>query len=165
MNTISVSTLSRACLVLSLSFSAASFAKGELKLSNSVFHEVDVSAVNGDVQTQRVPVAKVFPGTEVVYVVTYENLGDKPAVQVTITNPVPSAMSYVAGSAAGENAEVSVSVDGGELYSDLSALAVQSDNGELRPAVAGDVTNVRWQISVPVLPGTVGTVEYRARLK
>ena len=160
-----ISTCGRLTAVALLAVSAAGMAKGELKLTNAAFQEIEVEAPNGDIQTRRVPVAKVFPGSEVLYVVTYENMGEKPASKVTITNPVPSVMEYVGQSASTQQADVTFSVDGGVSYASLDALTVTGEDGNRRPATSLDVTNVRWQLIAPILPGNAGSVEYRARLK
>ena len=59
-----------------------------------MFQEVDVKAADGTMHNERVPAAKVVPGTEVIYVITYRNAGKQPATEVVITNPIPAELAY-----------------------------------------------------------------------
>jgi len=140
-------------------------AAGALQLSNEVFQEIEIKAPDGKIERKTVPAARVVPGTEVVYVITYRNDGDKPAEKVTVTNPVPKELEYVtAASIAGESAP-DVSVDGGKNYGALSRLTVTSADGKSRPATSADVTHVRWALKSIVKPGDEGKVSFRAKLK
>ena len=59
-----------------------------------MYQEVDVVNADGTTHTERVPAAKVVPGTEVIYVITYHNVGKQPATEVVITNPIPAELAY-----------------------------------------------------------------------
>ena len=50
----------------------------------------------GKERVSLVPAARVLPGTQVFYTVEVRNTGDAPATAVTVTNPVPEHMLYVA---------------------------------------------------------------------
>jgi len=117
---------------------------------------------NGAEQTRMVPAGRVLPGEELLFTVTYTNVGEQPAENITITNPVPEHMDYVLRSAAGDNAAVTFSVDGGESFGAAQELAVTDAQGTQRPAAAGDFTHVRWVVASDVAPGDSGTVQFTA---
>src|SRR5687768_6325667 len=53
-------------------------AAGQLALDGAVYQEVEVRTPEGEVVTRRVPAAKVVPGGEVVYEISFSNTGDAP---------------------------------------------------------------------------------------
>ena len=165
MSKLSITRAIRMAAIALAAVSTASFAQGRLELNNAAFQEVEVENVSGEMELVRQPVSKVVPGTEVIYVVTYRNVGDEAASNVVVTNPIPSVMEYVGMSASGRNTNASFSADGGGNYLAFNQLTVTDAEGRSRPASAADITNVRFQLRSPVQPGSTGTVEYRARLK
>lgn len=140
-------------------------AAATLQLTTEAFHEVVVTGKDGKQTRKREPLTRALPGQEVIYDITYRNTGDKPADSVVVNNPVPPALVFQPGSAQGAGARAEVSVDGGRQYGGLESLRVTGTDGKPRPAVAGDVTHVRWILSAPVKPGAQGKVTYRAMLK
>lgn len=141
----------------------AAHAAGGLQLRNEVFQEIEVIGADGKPEHKAVPAATVVPGTEVFYVISYRNAGDKPADNVAITNPVPAELEYVA--VLGPAPANLVSVDGGKQYGALSSLSVTGVDGKARPAEAADVTHVRWMLNTALPPGAGGSVSFKARLK
>lgn len=152
-----------ACLLLAVAPAAA--AQDTLELRNSVFQEVDVKAADGTMHKERVPAAKVVPGTEVIYVITYHNAGKEPATDVVITNPIPTELAYRPEPQPGPSAAPEVSVDAGKSWGALAKLVVTGADGKPRPAQPGDVTHVRWKLGAPVKAGAKGSVSYRAVLE
>jgi uncharacterized repeat protein (TIGR01451 family) len=137
-------------------------AAGKLEISNSVFQEVAVQTEDGRTERRQAPVTRVIPGNEVIYVISYRNVGDGPVANVAITNPVPNELIYVASAGAIQVSEVSV--DQGERYGDLSDLTVPGPDGAPRPAQPADVTHLRWNL--PELPaGSDGAVSFTARVR
>ncbi len=136
-----------------------------LELRNAVFQEVDVKAADGTTSRERVPAAKVVPGTEVIYVITYRNGGEQPATDVVITNPVPSELAYVPEGQPGASAAPEVSVDAGKHWGALASLRVLGADGKPRAAQGSDVTHLRWKLGAPVRAGEEGSVSYRAVLE
>lgn len=147
-----------------VAFPLAGVAQQGLKLTMASFQEVVTTSEDGSQETRRVPVTTVLPGNEVIYVITYSNVSDKPITNAVISNPLPAQVSYVAGSAASEGADFQVSVDGGANFGVLASLRVKDADGE-RPARPSDVTHLRWTVAGNIPPGTEGTVSYRAVLK
>jgi uncharacterized repeat protein (TIGR01451 family) len=129
--------------------------------------EREVDVVEKGITIKRLaPPQKMVPGDEVVYTVTYTNKTAKPADDITITNPVPKHTRYRDGSAAGNNAEITFSVDGGKTFTTPEKLTVvakdKSGKEGVRPAAGVDYTHVRWVIKQSVPPGQSGTVRFRA---
>ena len=148
-----------------LAWASQALAQNGLELRNEVFQEIDVKAADGTVRRERVPAAKVVPGTEVIYVITYRNGGSKPATDVVITNPIPTELAYQPQQGPGPSAVPDVSVDAGTSFGALASLSVKGTDGKPRPAQGSDVTHVRWQLREPVAPGAQGSVSYRAVLE
>ena len=148
-----------ACAVLLSPLGA--FAAERVVFKSEVFQEVTEN-VNGEKKTKLVPAAKVLPGEEVVYILSFANEGDAEASNLVINNPVPAHTWYRNGSAFGAGTEVSVSVDGGQQYGQLVELTVPLANGKERAATSKDVTHVRWAVNYALQPGKTGTVSYRA---
>lgn len=155
-------------LALVLAFAMPAFAMSSayaagVELKIDALHQVETT-VNGVQSKKLEPLARALPGDEVTYVLNYHNTGDKPADNVVLNNPIPEHMTYVTDSATGDNAQVSVSVDGGINFGALEKLRVKTGNGT-RPATAADVTNVRWKFTTSIKPGASGSVSYRAVLQ
>lgn len=137
-------------------------ATGKLEISNSVFQEVEVTAEDGRTERRQVPASRVIPGDEVVYVISYRNVGDGPVANVAITNPVPAELSFVGSAGALPVSEFSV--DQGAAFGDLADLTVPGPDGTPRQATANDVTHLRWIL--PELPaGSEGAVSFTARVR
>lgn len=136
-------------------------AAGKLELAGSVYQDVEVVSPQGVAEMKRVPAARVVPGGEVVYEITYVNSGDEPVTNVAIDNPVPPQLVFVDVEGA---ALTAVSVDGGGTYGALPELVVSEANGETRPAQPADVTHLRWILG-EVPPARSGKVGFKARVK
>ncbi|MEK7703029.1 MAG: hypothetical protein AAB317_03615 [Nitrospirota bacterium] len=141
------------------------YAKGAITLSNEVLKEIEVVDANGEKEIKRVPVETALPGSELIYVITYNNTSDEPVSNVVINNPIAAEITYKAKSAQGENTSVLVSVDGGKEYGDLAKLTIPIKPGVTRPAESSDVTHLQFKVETAVKPHEQGTVSFRAILK
>ena len=135
--------------------------KGVVELTVKSFQEITVTDKAGKKTKKTVPTARVVPGDEIIYVISYRNNGKKPAEKVLITNPVPLPVEFVAGSATAAGTTDEVSVDGGKVWGRLDALTVTGADGKPRPATGADVTTVHWKLNSPVKAGAAGSVSYR----
>jgi uncharacterized repeat protein (TIGR01451 family) len=154
-----------AAVMFALGVAAAAQATDTLQLTNQVYQEIEKPLPDGTVRKELVPAAKVVPGTEVLYVITYRNVGSEPADDVVITNPLAKELAYRPESAAGIKTRVEVSVDGGGSFGALVSLKVSDGQGGTRSAQAGDVTHLRWKLAEPVEPQGEGEVSFRAVLR
>ena len=137
-------------------------AAGKLEISNAVFQEIEVQTEDGRTERRQVPASRVVPGNEVIYVISYRNVGDGPVANVAITNPVPAELTFVGSAGALPVSEFSV--DQGAAFGALAELTVPGPDGTPRQATANDVTHLRWNL--PELPaGSDGAVSFTARVR
>jgi uncharacterized repeat protein (TIGR01451 family) len=147
--------------MLALIAPAAAMAAEQVSLSSEVFVEKTVQDARGVAKTVREAPKVVTPGDKLVFVLSYRNQGAEPATGFTVTNPIPSSVGF----AAVEDAGASVSIDGGKSWGQLAALKVALADGSSRPAVAADVTHIRWSFAQPIVAGSSGQLSFRAVVK
>jgi len=114
----------------------------------------------GNESTQLVEPGVIVPGDRLVFGTDYANDGAEPVENFVVTNPLPAAVRL----APDADAELTVSVDGGETWGTLSALSVANDDGTMRSAAHADVTHVRWTLA-SIAPGDSGRLEYPAIIR
>ena len=153
-------------LMILLVSQAVSAGVASISLELEVARElVEVDAVGLEV-TRLVPIDSAAPGEVVVYTITYTNTGGDVAEKVTITDPLPGMVRYVAGSVSGAaDAQFAVSVNGGESFSAPDDAWVVRHDGQQRPAEPRDYTHLRWVLADPIAPGASGFVRFRTRLE
>ena len=134
-----------------------------IELDAKVEREIEVVDENGQKTIKREQAVTVLPGEVVVYTITARNVGEEPATNVVITDPIPEHMDYT-GSVKGERTRITFSVDGGKTYDVATALMVPDGEGE-KPAKPEDYTHIRWQFNDALEPGSAHSVEFRARLQ
>lgn len=134
-----------------------------VELDAKVEREVEIVDENGEKTIKRVHAEKVMPGETVVYTITARNVGDEPATNVVITDPIPKHMEYT-GSVTGDGTRITFSIDGGKTYDVASALMV-SEGATKRPAKPEEYTHIRWRFNDALEPGSARSVEFRARLQ
>jgi uncharacterized repeat protein (TIGR01451 family) len=150
-------------LLLGFSLSAAAMAEGSLDVRTVVQKEQMVVDENGEETRRLVPAELVVPGESVFYTITFTNIGEEPADNVVITNPISDNLTYVDGSAFGPGTEIQFSVDGGLTFDAAAQLTVSESGGERR-ATASDYTHVRWVVQNDLEPGAQGTARFAAIL-
>jgi len=139
----------------------------KLDLKTTVLKEVKVMK-NGVVTTERVPVETTHPGDVLVYTLTYRNVGQTGTPEVTLVDPVPKGTVYVLASAAGKDAEIACSVDGGSAWQKEPAVmpVLQPDGTKKQVPVPADrYTHLRWVIKKPCPPGQSGAVTFKTTVK
>jgi uncharacterized repeat protein (TIGR01451 family) len=112
-----------------------------------------------------VPADRVVPGDQVIYTVQVRNAGAAAVESPTVTEALPEHTRYIADSAVGPGAAVSYSVDGGRTFDLVENLSVQGPDGHPRPAVAADITHIRWQLKNSLKSNSVAFVRFRAVVK
>ena len=133
---------------------------------NPVSLSGDVKAVEttvdeaGNETTRLVEPSVIVPGDRLVFGTDYANNGDEPVENFVVTNPLPSAVRL----APDADADLTVSVDGGESWGTLAELTVTGEDGASRAAAHADVTHVRWTLAV-IAPGASGRLEYPAIIR
>ena len=139
--------------------------KGHIELTTVAEIEKVVVNETGEKETMLVPAAKVLPGDEVIYRITYRNISDKPVENIVITDPVPEHMFYKGGSASGEGMEITFSIDGGKTYDTPDKLIKTLDDGSKVMAEASEYTNISWAMKRDLQPGEKGEVSFWAELE
>lgn len=135
-----------------------------IDIKNEAFVEKEEKAKDGKIVKKLVPATTVVPGNEVIFVITYKNVGKEAATDIVVTNPIPKNMTYKATESEKE-ALAELSVDGGKTYAELSKLKVMDKLRKQRPALPEDVTHVRWKVTGATQPNQEGKVKLRAILK
>jgi len=152
--------------ILACSFGSQAFAQspgpGCVALKSTAEVEQEVVDAKGEKTKQLVPVQKVVPGKEVIWTITANNICKQPSDNVTINNPVPEHMTYVAGSAFGAGSVISYSVDG-SAFGAPEELTV-TENGAKRKARADEYRHIRWVFKSPLQPGATAVARFRAVL-
>jgi len=151
--------------VLTLSSAGSAEEDAAVKLMTLAEIEVEVVTDDGGKEIKRVEAAKVIPGDEVIYTIRYANTGDEPAESIVITDPVPEHMLYQDGSASGEGASVTFSVDDGKTFDVAGNLTVPAVDGSERPAAPSDYTHIKWTLEGELKPDAEGFVTFRAELQ
>ena len=150
-------------LVLALSWTEGRAADAALKLTSTAEKESTV-VKDGKKEVVRLPAQKILPGDTVVFTNHYANTLDKPADEAVITNPVPKDVTYLDGSAFGDGATITFSIDKGKTF-DTPGKLFKTEKGKKRNARAGEYTDIRWKFGKPIPPGKEGDVGYKARVK
>ena len=134
----------------------------QVNLNTEVFLVAPVTQADGSVVEEWQDAGTIAPGDKIGYRITYTNTGSEAVSGVVINNPVPENTTYVANSANGQAATISYSVDG-ELFARMQDLKVDED-GQLRPARAQDINQIRWVLQQAVAAGKSGSVEFKVRV-
>ena len=153
--------------------------KADVKIDSKILVEHNSETESGEIVTTLVDPAtvKVVPGDKLLFINAYHNTGQSAVTGFMVNNPVHAAVSLI---------EVTedwalVSVDGGKNFGKLSELTVTetaantTGAGETteapqpkqitRPAIASDVTHIRWVLESPIAPGASGELRFRGVVK
>lgn len=136
---------------------AAASAADAVSLTSKVLVERVKTGADGKPVTVREEPAVVTPGDRLVFVLGYRNSGSQPATGFTLTNPIPPSIAFTGT----DDASAAVSVDGGKTWGALASLKVAQSDGTSRPAVAADVTHIRWSFGRPIAAGSGGELSFR----
>ena len=146
---------------LTMSLPLWAHAQGTITLQNLAEVEVAIHGSDGVVTKKRVAAEKTAPGTEVIYTTTFQNVGAKPAGNITIKNPIPANTTLVAGSPWGAETDITYSADGGKTWATVDKIRIKDANGKERPAALTEITHLRWSLRTELAPGKQGEVGFR----
>jgi len=138
-------------------------------VSVSITAEKEVTVVkSGQKVTKKVAASKINPDDVIFYTLNYINSGDEAATNVVLDDPIPMGTVYLPGSAFGDGAEITFSIDSGKSFKKPSLLVyeLKGANGakEKRTASPEEYTHIRWIIG-KIEAGTKGTVGFQVRIK
>lgn len=152
-------------IVIQLAAASAFAQQNPILVKNVAETEVEVKNAQGVIEKKRMPLDKATPGAEVIYTTTFTNNASKAAGNIAITNPVPAEMTYVGGSAFGDNTDITFSIDGGKTYALAVKLRVKTPEGRERAALASEYTHIRWAYRGDLAPAKTGSAGFRAVIK
>jgi uncharacterized repeat protein (TIGR01451 family) len=149
--------------------SVSTLANAASQVSVAITAEKEVtSVVNGQKVTKKVPATSIESRNIIFYTLSYINSGNESADNATLDDPIPQGTVYVPGSAFGEGAEITFSIDGGKTFKKPSLLSyeIKLPNGKLEKHTASpeEYSHIRWVIhSIPA--GAKGKVGFQVRVK
>lgn len=138
-------------------------------VSVSITAEKEVTVVkSGQKMTKKIAATRIEPGDVVFYTLNYINSGSDAATSVVLDDPIPLGTVYLPGSAFGDGAEITFSIDNGKSFKKPSLLVyeLKGANGvkEKRSASPEEYTHIRWVIG-KIDAGAKGTVGFQVRIK
>jgi len=145
-----------------LTLSAEVLAKPLIAVSVKAEKEVIINKVS-----KVVPADTVNSGDVILYTLNYVNSGDESATSAFLDDPIPKGTVYVDGSAFGNDADVTFSIDGGKTFKKPSMLTYEVKiNGKMEKKIASpeQYTNIRWTVGVVPAQGS-GQVGFKIRVK
>ncbi|PHR16946.1 MAG: hypothetical protein COA41_14365 [Sphingopyxis sp.] len=151
----------RFLFALSLALPGAAMAANNVSLSSDVYVERKVAKPNGTTALILEEPTTVTAGDKLVFVVKYKNVGNAPASDFSVTNPLPKTVVF---NGTADGTEL-VSVDGGKSWGPLGALTYVGSNGNIRPALMTDVTHVKWRFNRTLSAGSGGKLVFRGTVK
>ena len=138
---------------------------GPIQLTSYAEVEVIKTDASGKQSIKRELAAEVVPGKDVIYTLSFENVGSNPGSDIVINNPIPGHTVYKPGTASGTDTRISFSIDGGQNFAPPEQLTVTEADGSTRVAKASEYTTIRWQYLKPLQPGDKSSVEFRVVLQ
>lgn len=139
-------------------------AKPQVVLTVDVKEEISRADAQGKIQVIHQAVQKTEPGDVLLYTLTYTNVGDSPAVDAKVDDPIPAGTVLLPGSAKGERARITASIDGARSFAPYPAKQVVTglDGGKVEAEVPADsYTHVRWIATEPLAPGESRTASFK----
>lgn len=107
------------------------------------------------------PSGNQAPGTDLVYTITYTNVGGAAAQSFVIKDPIPPNTDFKVGSATGASMTIAYSNNGGTTY----AYTPVSGGGGAPAGYDRNVTNVRWTLTGNLNSGGSGSVGFTSRIR
>lgn len=147
----------------------ATTAMAKPQVSIDIKTEKDVvSMQNGQKITKRIVATDITPGEIIFYTLSYNNSGNESATNAVVDNPIPEGTVYLPGSATGQGADISFSIDGGKTFKKPSLLTyeVKLPTGKLDQRVASpeEYTHIRWTIKT-IPAGGSGKLGFQVKIK
>ena len=154
-----------AALVLILLSGAAQAVNEPITIDSQVNELIQQKDEQGQVQLVAIAPDSIVPGDRILYTTRFHNRGVEASDNITITNPIPQQVSYLADSAQGKNCDIVFSADGGKSWGKPEQLKVQMADGQWRSAQASEYTHIRWQYQSSLAARQSSEISYQAHLK
>lgn len=117
---------------------------------------------------ERKPVEVANSGDVLVYTLSAKNVGDAPALDAQIEDPLPSGTELMLDSLEDDGAAPSASLDGGKSWQPFPArVEVKTADGKVETvaATASAYTHLRWTLPGPLGPGESRDVRFKVRIR
>lgn len=104
-----------------------------------------------------------FPGDTIRYTLTASNEGGSLMTQPEVLDPIPAGVTYISGSATGENSNIIFSIDSGVSFHNWPvSYTVRNTNGQeiVHQASADMITHVKWQIQGNLAVGETRLLQF-----
>jgi uncharacterized repeat protein (TIGR01451 family) len=121
----------------------------------------NVSTTPGTETFRFVPAKLLEQGQVVYYTVRIRNVGAAFARDVIVTQRIPVNTIYVEDSASGPGANITFSVDGGQMFEPADKLMIDVE-GNTQPAQPAQYTHIRWHLRNPLAPDAIALARFRA---
>jgi uncharacterized repeat protein (TIGR01451 family) len=138
---------------------------GVIKFTNKAFKEIEVTNDKGEKEYKLVEPGTVLPKDEIIYIITFENTGDRPVSNIRITDPIPNNSLYKRNSAFGAGTKIEFSIDGGKSYAAPENLKTRNASGAEVTAQPENYTHIQWIYTDVLQPGQEGTVTFRTTVE
>ena len=152
-------------LLLSFVLSTLAFAQGKPKLELKVLDQkVNMTAA------EKAGSAKIAyrPGDVIHYTVVAHNAGNGEMTNPVITDPIPQGVAYIPGSAKGEHAEITYSINKGKSFEAWPPTYKAKDSrGKTVKQVATPemITHIRWELKKSLAPNESKNLEFEVKVK
>ena len=110
----------------------------------------------------------INPKDILIYRLTCTNKGGEPATEVIITDPIPEGTEYIMGSATGDSAKITFSIDGGNTYQNPPVIyKVRKSDGTIQVKLATPemFTHIRWLFVGNIMPQELRRASFEVRVK
>lgn len=109
------------------------------------------------------------PGDILTYTLRARNIGDSPALDALIEDPIPGGTTLLPDSLAENGSTISASIDGGDSWKSFPVFvaAGKDASGETlyQQASGEDYTHLRWLLNEPLAPGTSKEVSFKVQVR
>ena len=116
---------------------------------------------------ERKPVDIANPGDVLVYTLKATNVGEGPALEARLEDPLPPGTELILDSLDHGHATPAASLDGGKTWQPFPArVERRGSDGKVEsvPAPADTYTHLRWTLADPLAPGESKNVQFKVRV-
>ena len=135
----------------------------------AVHQETSTTDAEGQTVIVKNEVGPVAPGDILTYTLRARNLGDSPALDALIEDPIPGGTALLPDSLAENGLTISASIDGGDSWKSFPVFvaAGKDASGETiyQQASGADYTHLRWLLNEPLAPGTAKEVSFKVQVR
>jgi uncharacterized repeat protein (TIGR01451 family) len=142
-------------------------AKPLITVSMNAEKEVVVVS-HGEISEKRVAASNADSGDVIFYTINFNNSGNETAFSAVLEDPIPKGSVYLSGSAYGNAADITFSIDNGKTFKKPSLLtyeaSLRNSGNEKRIVSPEEYTHIRWTISAIPAQGS-GQIGFKVRMK